>query len=52
MLDIRLFVAKNRALKFDYQKMNKLDSNPCSKNDGQIHSKFDEMLFDLALLFS
>ena len=48
--DVRSFKAKNRVFKFDYQKMNKFKSVQCSKNDVQVRSIFDKMLFDPSLV--
>ena len=52
MFDIRSFKAKNRVVKFDRQQMNTFEFVRCSKNDVQVRSMFDKMVFDPSLLFT
>ena len=48
--DVRSFEAKNRVFEFDHQQMNTFEFIHCSKNDVQVRSMFDKMVFDPSLL--
>ena len=47
--DVRSFEAKNRVFEFDHQQMNMFEFVRCSKNDVQVRSMFDKMVFDPSL---
>ena len=50
MFDIRSFESKNRVFEFDHQYMNMFEFVRCSKNDVQVRSMFDKMVFDPSLI--
>ena len=50
MFDVRLFEAKIQVFEFDHQLINTFEFIGCSKNDVQVHSMFDKMVFDPSLL--
>ena len=49
MFNVRSFEAKNRVFGLDHQWMNMLEFVRCSKNDVQVRSMFDNMVFDPSL---
>ena len=48
--DVRSFEAKNRVFEFYYQQMNTFEFVRCSKNDVQVRSMFDKIVFDPSLI--
>ena len=49
MFDVRSFEAKNKVFEFDHQQTNTFEFVRCSKNDVQVRSMFDKMVFDPSL---
>ena len=51
MIDVQSFEAKNRVFEFDHQEMNTFKFVRYSKNDVQVCSMLDKVMFDLLLHF-